>query len=138
MRGSAARVSVVPEMFITTKLDGEFQLNPGVTRIAQREYNAAHGIVAESWSPFGGGGAELLTSPVITSLAERLGRTPGQVVLRWHIKLGLVAIPKSATPARLAANLDAFDFVLSAEDLLEIAVLDGGPDAGVDSDVTGH
>jgi len=94
--------------------------------------------VTESWSPFGGGGAELLTSPVITSLAERLGRTPGQVVLRWHIELGLVAIPKSATPARLAADLDAFDFELSAEDLLEIAGLDGGPDAGIDSDVTGH
>lgn len=60
------------------------------------------------------------------------------MVLRWHIKLGLVAIPKSTTPPRLAANLDAFDFELSAEDLLEIAVPDGGPDAGVDSDVTGH
>lgn len=127
----AAETATVPAV-------NQIQLNPHVVRAEQREYDAAHGIVTESWSPLGGDGARLLDSPVLAEIGQRHGKTPGQVVLRWHVELGLVAIPKSATASRLAENLDVFDFALTADDLAAIATLSQGPDAGVDSDRTGH
>jgi 2,5-diketo-D-gluconate reductase A len=75
---------------------------------------------------------------VIVEVADRLGRTPAQVVLRWHVQQGLVVIPKSSDPARLAQNLNLFSFELSPDDMASLATLDEGPDAGVDSDSTGH
>lgn len=116
----------------------QIQLNPHVTREAQRTYGAAHGIVTESWSPLGGQGAGVLREPVVTELAARLGRTPAQVVLRWHVQQGLVAIPKSASPERMRDNLAIFDFELSDADIAALATLSQGPDAGVDSNVDGH
>jgi 2,5-diketo-D-gluconate reductase A len=74
----------------------------------------------------------------VQQIATRLGRTPAQVVLRWHVQQGLVAIPKSSDPVRLAQNLDVFSFELTADDLAALATLSEGPDAGVDSDRTGH
>jgi 2,5-diketo-D-gluconate reductase A len=71
-------------------------------------------------------------------IATRLDRTPAQVVLRWHVQQGLVVIPKSTDPQRLAHNLDVFSFDLSSDDMAALATLDQGPDAGVDSDTTGH
>ena len=65
-------------------------------------------------------------------------RTPGQVVLRWHLQNGLVVIPKSSNRERLAQNFDVFDFQLDADDLAALDTLDEGPDAGVDSDRSGH
>jgi len=127
----AAETSTVPSV-------NQIQLDPEITRAEQRAYNAAHGIVTESWSPLGGTGGGLLKSPVIAAIAERHSRTPGQIVLRWHVELGLVAIPKTGTPARLAENLAVFDFALTEGDLTELATLDRGPDAGVDSDRSGH
>ncbi|MDQ1583967.1 MAG: 2,5-diketo-D-gluconate reductase [Microbacteriaceae bacterium] len=115
----------------------QIQLNPGVPRAEQREYDSAHGIVTESWSPLGAGN-DLLASPVLARIGAQYGKTPGQVVLRWHVELGLVAIPKSATPARLAENLDVFDFALSPDDLRAIEDLSVGAAPGVDSDRTGH
>jgi 2,5-diketo-D-gluconate reductase A len=94
--------------------------------------------VTESWSPLGGAGARVLDSPEIGAIAERLGRTPGQVVLRWHVQNGLVVIPKTSVPARMVENAAIFDFELSDEDLAIIAGLSRGPDAGVDSDRIGH
>ena len=122
----------------TVPVVNQIQLNPNVVRHEQREYNTAHRIVTESWSPIGGDGASVLDSPVLASIGERHGKTPGQVVLRWHVQLGLVAIPKTATASRLAENLDVFDFDLTIDDMEEIATLSEGPDAGVDSDRTGH
>lgn len=75
---------------------------------------------------------------MLAALAHKHGKTRGQIVLRWHMQLGLVAIPKSASPTRLRENLDVFDFILDDEDLAAIGTLDQGPEVGVDSDVDGH
>ncbi|TFB46284.1 aldo/keto reductase [Cryobacterium tagatosivorans] len=115
----------------------QIELNPYVTRAEQREYNAAHGIVTESWSPLGQG-TELLDEPLLGFLAEKYEKTPAQIVLRWHIELGLVAIPKSRTPERILQNIDVFDFTLDPTDVEALTALDQGPEAGVDSDVIGH
>jgi 2,5-diketo-D-gluconate reductase A len=114
----------------------QIELNPTLARAETRAYNAAHGIVTQSWSPLGRG--ETLSNPVITGIADRLGTSAAQVVLRWHVQLGLSAVPKSATPARLAQNLDVFGFELTAQDLDAIARLDQGEAAATNSDVAGH
>jgi 2,5-diketo-D-gluconate reductase A len=116
----------------------QIQLSPAITRVAEREFHPRHGIVTESYSPLGGPGASLLDAPVLAQLSEKYGKTPGQLVLRWHIQQGIVTIPKSGNPDRMAENLDIFDFALDSQDLAEIAILEEGPDAGIDSDVTGH
>jgi 2,5-diketo-D-gluconate reductase A len=109
-----------------------------VIREDARAYHAERGIVTESWSPLGGGGADELRHPVVTELADRYGRSPAQIVLRWHIELGLVAIPKSATPDRIRQNIEIFDFALSPEDVAAISAFDQGESAAVDSDRVGH
>jgi 2,5-diketo-D-gluconate reductase A len=115
----------------------QIQLSPAIPRREQRAYGAEHGIVTESWSPIGAGN-ELLSQPAIARVAEKHDRTPAQVVLRWHVQNGLVAIPKSRNPERMAQNLAVFDFELDADDLTAFDTLDEGPAAGVDSDRTGH
>ncbi|HEY8589464.1 MAG TPA: aldo/keto reductase, partial [Naasia sp.] len=128
-----AETDVVPAV-------NQVQLDPRITRPAQRAFHAAHGIVTESYSPLGGaGGAQsFLADPVLAGIAERTGRSPAQVVLRWHVQQGIVAIPKSSKPERMADNLAVFDFELSADDMEQLAGLSGGPDAGNDSDQIGH
>ncbi|WP_462188478.1 MULTISPECIES: aldo/keto reductase, partial [unclassified Frankia] len=109
-------------------------------RSAIRAYHAEHGIVTEAWSPLGAG-TGLLDEPVIARIAAAHERTPAQVVLRWHIELGIVVVPKSASPRRLAENIDVFDFTLSAEEIAAISGLDRGAAGEVDaldSDVFGH
>ncbi|MDQ1579953.1 MAG: 2,5-diketo-D-gluconate reductase [Microbacteriaceae bacterium] len=125
-----AEADVVPAV-------NQIQLNPRVPRTEYREYDSAHGIVTESWSPLGAGN-DLLASPELARIGAQYGKTPGQVVLRWQVELGLVAIPKSATPARLAENLDVFDFALSPDDVRAIGALSVGAAPGADSDHTGH
>jgi 2,5-diketo-D-gluconate reductase A len=115
----------------------QIEIDPTITRDEQRAYNEGRGIVTESWSPLGAGGA-LLALPALAAIADEHGKTPAQVVLRWHIQNGLVAIPKSSNAERLAANLDIFDFELTDANLSSIAGLSHGPDAGVDSDRSGH
>jgi 2,5-diketo-D-gluconate reductase A len=115
----------------------QIQLNPSVTRSADRSYNEGHRIVTESYSPLGAGSG-LLSAPVLNRIAGKHGRTVSQVVLRWHVQQGLVAIPKSADPQRMKENIDVFDFALDEEDLTAISTLDEGPEAGVNSDVQGH
>src|SRR5690606_28491180 len=105
-----AETDVVPAV-------NQIQLNPHVPRLDHREADARHGIVTESYSPLGGQGAGLLDEPVVRDIAERVGRSPAQVVLRWHVQQGLVAIPKSASPERMRDNLAVFDFELAAADL---------------------
>jgi 2,5-diketo-D-gluconate reductase A len=116
----------------------QIQLNTAITRTAEREFHDKHGIVTQSYSPLGGDGAELLGAPILSQLAEKHGKTPGQLVLRWHVQNGIVTVPKTANPERMRENLDIFDFALDAQDLAELAILDEGPNAGNDSDVTGH
>jgi 2,5-diketo-D-gluconate reductase A len=115
----------------------QIEINPCVVRLAQREANVRLGIHTVSYSPLAIGGA-LLTDARITAIAAEHDRTPAQIVLRWHVQQGLVAIPKSRDAARLASNLSVFDFELSAANLETIAELAEGPDAGVDSDISGH
>lgn len=96
--------------------------------LQQRELYELHkelGIVTEAWSPLGQGGP-LLQDPVIGEIAARLGRSAAQVVLRWHIQLGNVVVPKSATPARIRENIALFDFELSNEDLEAIMAIHRG------------
>ena len=126
-----AETDVVPAV-------NQIQLSPAITRVAEREFHNRHGIVTESYSPLGGSGASLLDAPVLAQLGEKYDKTPGQLVLRWHIQNGLVVIPKSGDPQRMRENLDVFDFALDPQDLAEMSILDEGPGAGNDSDVTGH
>jgi len=113
----------------------QIQLNPFVTRPEQRAYDSDHGIVTVAWSPLGPG-TDLLNHPTVTALAAQYGKTAAQIVLRWHIELGVVAIPKSANPTRIAQNIDIFDFALSRAEVEAISALDAG--GGVDSDTAGH
>ena len=115
----------------------QIQLDPQRPRIEERAFHDEHGIVTESWSPLGQGSG-LLDEPAITAIATAHGRTPAQVVLRWHVQQGLVAIPKSASPERLAQNLDIFDFELSSEELAAVYTVDGRDADIVDSDEFGH
>ncbi len=126
-----AETDVVPAV-------NQIQLNPAITRAAEREFHDRHGIVTQSYSPLGGHGAGLLSAPILSQLGEKYGKTPGQLVLRWHVQNGIVTVPKTSSPERMRENLDIFDFALDAQDLAELAILDEGPNAGNDSDVTGH
>jgi 2,5-diketo-D-gluconate reductase A len=115
----------------------QIQLDPRHSRPDERRYDAAHGIVTESWSPIGAGN-DLLAEPTIVELARRCSKTPAQVVLRWHVRLGLVPIPKTSQPSRMAENIDVFDFDLDEDDMREVAELDGRGEDVVDSDRFGH
>ena len=103
----------------------QIECHPRDPQVAQRADDARRGIVTESWSPLANGG-EFLRGPVIGAIAGRHGRTPAQVVLRWHVQQGLVTIPKASSRSRLAENLDVFDFALTDDDLAEIAGLADG------------
>ena len=115
----------------------QIQLNPRITRPEQRAYDSEQGIVTEAWSPLGAGN-ELLQEPTLVSLAEKYGKTPAQVVLRWHIELGNVTIPRSANPRRIAENINIFDFTLTDDEVAVISALDTGAEPRVDSDLSGH
>jgi len=115
----------------------QIELDPTHSRPEERAYHAAHGIVTESWSPIGAGGG-LLADPTIAEVARRRSKTPAQIVLRWHVQLGLVAIPKTSKVERLAENKDVFDFELDEAEMNELASLDGGDDGVTDADRFGH
>ncbi len=115
----------------------QIQLNPRITRPEQRAYDRAHDIVTVAWSPLGQGG-DLLNEPTLATIAATYGKTPAQVVLRWAIDLGVVAIPRSSNPERLAQNIDIFDFTLTAAEIAAISALDTGAEKRVDSDTMGH
>ena len=103
----------------------QIELHPDFQQTEARQVHARHGILTESWSPLGQG--KLMQDRAIRAMAERLGRTPAQIIIRWHIENGLVVIPKSSNPARIAENFDVFDFTLSADDMNQLKALD---DAG--------
>ncbi|MFD9322776.1 aldo/keto reductase [Streptomyces sp. NPDC060053] len=110
----------------------QIELHPLFPQDELRAFHEAKGVRTESWSPLGRGSA-LLEDPAVVSVAESLGVTPGQVVLRWHLQLGAVPIPKSSSPERQRANLDVFGFELGAAQLAAIAErphrrLGGDPD----------
>ncbi len=115
----------------------QIELDPTLTRTEARAFHAEHGIITESWSPLGQGSG-VIDEPAIVEIAEARGRTPAQIVLRWHMELGCVTVPKSADPERQATNLDIFDFALTEDEVRAISALDRGEAAAEDSDVSGH
>ncbi|MFB6890983.1 aldo/keto reductase [Kitasatospora sp. NPDC056327] len=102
----------------------QVELHPGLQQAELRAFHAEHGIATEAWSPLAQGA--VLDDPAITAIAERTGKSPAQVVLRWHLQLGNIVIPKSVTPARIRQNLEVFDFELTGEDMAAIAGTDRG------------
>ncbi|MGW4698253.1 aldo/keto reductase [Kitasatospora cineracea] len=110
----------------------QVELHPGLQQAELRAFHAAHGIATEAWSPLAQGA--VLDDPAITAIAERTGKSPAQVVLRWHLQLGNLVIPKSVTPARIRQNLDVFDFALTEDDMAAVAATDRGLRTGPDPD----
>ncbi|WP_166909472.1 aldo/keto reductase [Mycobacterium sp. DL440] len=108
----------------------QIELHPLLPQHELREVHARLGIATEAWSPLGQG--SLLTDPVITGIAERHGKTPAQVLIRWHIHLGNIVIPKSVNPERIVSNFDVFDFDLDASDMSAIASLETDTRLGPD------
>ena len=102
----------------------QIEVHPFHTNEEVRAYGAGRGIVTEAWSPLAQG--EALTEPAIVEIAERVGRAPSQVVLRWHLQRGDVVFPKTMSAARMAENIHVFGFELGADDMRAIAALDRG------------
>jgi 2,5-diketo-D-gluconate reductase A len=121
---------LIDETGVTPSVN-QIELHPTFQQTAHREFHQAHGIVTESWSPLGQ--ARDLDDPVIGKIAAKHGKTPAQIVIRWHLDSGLIVIPKSVTPSRIRENISVFDFALDADDRTAIAALDSakgrvGPD----------
>jgi 2,5-diketo-D-gluconate reductase A len=110
----------------------QIELHPNLPQAELRAFHAEHGIATEAWSPLARGA--LLEDPAVSKLAAKHGKTPAQVILRWHLQLGNVVIPKSVTPSRIAENFDVFGFELDADDLDVIDTLDNGGRIGPDPD----
>jgi 2,5-diketo-D-gluconate reductase A len=116
----------------------QIQLNPGFPRIADRRFADALSVVTQAWAPLGGQDSSLRASPALAGLARRYGRTPTQIVLRWHLQSDLAVVVKSADPRHMRDNLNVFDFVLASEDMAAIDNLCHVGAAPIDSDVAGH
>jgi 2,5-diketo-D-gluconate reductase A len=119
------------ESEITPAVD-QIEVSPYLTQDDVRGFCAEHQIAVEGWSPLGRG--EVLGDPTIDSIARRYGKTPAQVVLRWHIERGDIVFPKSVRPARIKENIDIFDFELSGEDVEAISALNRNQRVGPDPD----
>lgn len=113
----AAETETVPAV-------NQIEVHPYFTNEDVRAYGLAHGIATEAWSPIAQG--RVLDDPAITRVAESTGRTPAQVVLRWHIQRGDIVFPKSVTPQRVKENYELFDFELNADDMVALSGLDKG------------
>ena len=114
---------IIGESGVTPSVN-QIELHPRFQQGASRDWHQQHGIVTESYSPLGGKGNDLLLDPVITRIAKRHGKSPAQVVIRWHLQLDLVVLPKSSKLERAMENLDVWDFELTEEDMASIASLD--------------
>nr|WP_145491967.1 MULTISPECIES: aldo/keto reductase [Streptomyces] len=102
----------------------QIELHPGLQQAELRAFHAEHGIATEAWSPLAQGA--VLGERAIGDLAAKYGRSPAQIVIRWHLQLGNIVIPKSATPARIRENFDVFGFTLTAGEMQALAALDRG------------
>jgi diketogulonate reductase-like aldo/keto reductase len=132
-----SRTNVVPAL-------NQVELHPFFTQSALRAFHQAHGIATQAWSPLGGVNVyrppdsvavkNPLTHPTVVELAERHGKTPAQVVLRWHVEHGISAIPKSVKPHRIEENIDVFDFALMPDEVAAIDGIDTGVRGGPDPD----
>ena len=115
----AAETETVPAI-------NQIEVHPYLTNEAVRDYNREHGIATEAWSPIAQGG--VLEDPTVTEIAGNAGKTPAQVVLRWHVQRGDIIFPKSVTPSRMRENFEIFDFELDPSDMESISALDRGED----------
>ena len=114
---------IISETGVTPAVN-QVELHPSYQQRDARSWHAARGIITESYSPLGGEGAAVLREPVVTDMAACLGKTPAQVVIRWHLQQDLVVLPKTTSPSRAAENLAVWDFSLSAEDVAQIDAID--------------
>ncbi len=115
----AAETDIVPAV-------NQIEVHPYLTNNAVREYGREHQIATEAWSPIAQG--KVLDDPTITQIAYKVGKTPAQVVLRWHIQRGDIVFPKSVTPSRMKENFELFDFEIEPADMDAITALDRGED----------
>jgi 2,5-diketo-D-gluconate reductase A len=115
----AAETDTVPAV-------NQIEVHPYFTNDAVRGYGQEHGIATEAWSPIAQG--RVLDDPTIAQVADKVGKSPAQVVLRWHIQRGDIVFPKSVTPSRMKENFELFDFELEPADMEEITALDRGED----------
>ena len=113
----------------------QIELHPKLQQANLRAFHAEHDIKTEAWSPLGQG--ELIRDKAIGRMAEKYGRTPAQVILRWHLQLGNIVIPKSVTPQRIEENFQVFDFELADDDMAAIGDMDAGKRFGPDPDELG-
>lgn len=120
-----------------TPVINQIELHPMLQQRPLNAWNAMHKIQTESWSPLAQGGEGVFDQKIIHHLADKYGKTPAQIVIRWHLDNGLVVIPKSVTPSRIAENFDVWDFRLDKDELGEIAKLDQGKRLGPDPDQFG-
>ena len=111
----------------------QIELNPELQQSELREANAKHGIVTQAWTPLGNGRS--FEAEPIMSAAKRTGKSPAQIILRWHLQLGNAVIPRSIKPARQVENLDVFDFTLTDDEMTAISKLDVGLRTGPDPSV---
>ena len=111
----------------------QIQLSPALPRPAIRAYLAEHGIATQAWSPLGRPEG-VPDAPLVAALAAKYGRTPAQIILRWHVQQGISAIPKSADPGRQRENAMVFDFALEAGEVAALATLDVGEAVARDAD----
>jgi 2,5-diketo-D-gluconate reductase A len=102
----------------------QIEVHPYLTNDAVRAYGREHGIATEAWSPIAQGG--VLEDPTIAQIAEKIGKTPAQVVLRWHIQRGDIVFPKTVTLSRMKENFELFDFKLDSDNMDAISALDRG------------
>jgi 2,5-diketo-D-gluconate reductase A len=108
----------------------QIELHPLLPQRELREVHAKLGVATEAWSPLGQG--SLLATPTVTGIADAHGKTPAQVLIRWHNQVGNIVIPKSVNPERIVSNFDVFDFELSDQDIASIATLEDGTRLGPD------
>jgi diketogulonate reductase-like aldo/keto reductase len=120
---------------LTVPAVNQIELHPQLQQATLRAFHTEHGIATEAWSPLAQGG--VLDAPEITKIAAKHGKTPAQVVLRWHLQLANVVIPKSVTPQRIKENIEVFDFELDGDDLAAIGGLERGHRTGPDPDTFG-
>lgn len=128
----ATLTRLMEETDITPSIN-QIELHPYFQQREMRAFHEANGILTEAWSPLGQGKG-LLADPALRVLSEKYGKTPAQIVLRWHLQLGNVVIPKSVTPSRIEENIDVFGFILDTEDMAAIGAMNAGRRIGPDPD----
>ena len=115
----------LPDMKILPAVN-QVECNPLFQQKELRKFMKDYGILTEAWYPLGHGNRELLENPTLKNIAEKYGKNVGQVILRWHVQEGIVALPKATSPAHISGNIDIFDFTLTDAEMAQIRMLDTG------------